>query len=116
MNLTSVLSTVLLLIVSNAFMTVAWYGHLRHKSSPLWWAILSSWGWAFFEYVFQVPANRLGSNSLSVTQLKIVQECITLVVFSALARLMFGETLRWNTVLAYLFVVVAVVFAVWDKL
>ena len=87
MNLTSVLSTVLLLIVSNAFMTVAWYGHLRHKSSPLWWAILSSWGWAFFEYVFQVPANRLGSNSLSVTQLKIVQECITLVVFSALARL-----------------------------
>ena len=111
----SIIYTVILLVVSNAFMTFAWYGHLRHKSSALWLAILASWGLAFFEYVFQVPANRIGSDLLSVTQLKILQECITLVVFTIIAYFMFGETLKWNNIVSYLFIVGAVVFAFWDK-
>ena len=111
----SIIYTVLLLIVSNAFMTFAWYGHLKHKSSALWLAILASWGLAFFEYVFQVPANRIGSETMSVTQLKILQECITLVVFTIIAYFLFGETLKWNNIVSYLFLVGAVVFAFWDK-
>lgn len=106
---------VLLLIISNTFMTLAWYGHLKHKDSALWLAILASWGLALFEYVFQVPANRIGSETMSVTQLKIMQECITLVVFTILAYFMFGETLKWNNVVSYLFLVGAVVFAFWNK-
>jgi uncharacterized protein len=113
--MTSIIYTVLLLIVSNAFMTFAWYGHLKHKSSALWLAILASWGLAFFEYVFQVPANRIGSDTMSVTQLKILQECITLVVFTIIAYFLFGETLKWNNIVSYLFLVGAVVFAFWDK-
>lgn len=96
-------------------MTLAWYGHLKHKSSDLWLAILASWGLALFEYIFQVPANRIGSEVLSVTQLKILQECITLTVFTVLAYFMFGETLKWNNVVSYLFLVGAVVFAFWGK-
>ena len=106
---------ILLLVISNTFMTLAWYGHLKHRSSALWMAILASWGLAFFEYVFQVPANRIGSETLSVTQLKILQECITLVVFTVIAYFMFGETLKWNNVVSYLFIVGAVVFAFWGK-
>src|SRR3954469_15078354 len=71
----------LLLTISNAFMTMAWNGHLKHKSMALWSAILMSWGIAFAEYLFQVPANRIGSRIFSVTQLKVGQECITLAVF-----------------------------------
>ena len=111
----SIFFTVGLLIISNIFMTLAWYGHLKHKSSALWLAILASWGLAFFEYVFQVPANRIGSEILSVTQLKILQECITLTVFTVMAFFMFGETLKWNNVVSYLFIVGAVVFAFWEK-
>lgn len=111
----SIIFTVLLLIVSNIFMTLAWYGHLKHKSSALWLAILASWGLALFEYVFQVPANRIGSEVLSVTQLKILQECVTLTIFSVMAFFMFGETLKWNNVVSYLFLVGAVVFAFWGK-
>lgn len=96
-------------------MTFAWYGHLKHKQSALWLAILASWGVAFFEYVFQVPANRIGSEMLTVTQLKILQECITLTVFSVVAYFMFGENLKWNNVVSYLFLVGAVVFAFWGK-
>jgi uncharacterized protein (DUF486 family) len=96
-------------------MTLAWYGHLKHKSSALWLAILASWGLALFEYVFQVPANRIGSEVLSVTQLKILQECITLTIFTVMAYFMFGETLKWNNVVSYLFLVGAVVFAFWGK-
>ena len=96
-------------------MTLAWYGHLKHKSSALWLAILASWGLAFFEYVFQVPANRIGSDVLSLTQLKILQECVTLTVFTIIAYFMFGETLKWNNVVSYLFLVGAVVFAFWGK-
>ncbi len=81
-------------------MTFAWYGHLKHKSSALWLAILASWGLAFFEYVFQVPANRIGSETLTVTQLKIIQECVTLTVFTVVAYFMFGENLKWNNVVS----------------
>ena len=110
-----ILFTVVLLIISNIFMTLAWYGHLKYKSSALWLAILASWGLALFEYVFQVPANRVGAEVLSVTQLKILQECVTLMVFSVMAYFMFGETLKWNNVVSYLFLVGAVVFAFWGK-
>ena len=79
------MKTVFLLIVSNVFMTLAWYGHLKFKSSALWLAILASWGLALFEYIFQVPANRFGSDVFSVTQLKIIQEAITLTVFTLIA-------------------------------
>ena len=103
--------TVLLLVISNIFMTLAWYGHLKFKSKPLMLAILASWGLALFEYIFQVPANRIGAQQFTVTQLKIIQECITLVVFTVVAYLLFGEQLRWNTLVAYALVVAAVYFA-----
>jgi uncharacterized protein (DUF486 family) len=106
---------VLLLTISNTFMNIAWYGHLKFKNSALWLAIAASWGLAFFEYVFQVPANRIGSETMSVTQLKILQECITLVVFTIFAYFAFGETLKWNNIVSYLFLVGAVVFAFWGK-
>jgi uncharacterized protein (DUF486 family) len=105
------MKTVILLIISNIFMTLAWYGHLKFKSSALWVAILASWGLALFEYCFQVPANRIGSDMFSVTQLKIVQECITLVVFTLIAYLLFGETLKWNNLVSYALLIGAVFFA-----
>jgi uncharacterized protein (DUF486 family) len=74
--------TILLLTVSNVFMTIAWYGHLKYKASPLWVVILASWGIAFVEYCFQVPANRIGRYQFNAAQLKTIQEVITLVVFS----------------------------------
>ena len=92
-------------------MTLAWYGHLKYKDVSLWWVIPISWGIALFEYIFQVPANRIGSEFMSVTQLKILQECITLVVFTIIAYLIFGETLKWNNIVSYLFLVGAVYFA-----
>lgn len=93
-------------------MTLAWYGHLKFRDAALWIVILASWGIAFFEYVFQVPANRIGAESnLSITQLKVVQECITLTVFTVIAYLLFGETLKWNNVVSYLLLIGAVYFA-----
>jgi uncharacterized protein (DUF486 family) len=93
-------------------MTLAWYGHLKFKSSPLWVVILVSWGIAFFEYCLQVPANRIGSDVLSTYQLKIAQEAITLCVFVAFAALYFGEgiTLRYGISFALIFAAVAVAF------
>jgi len=96
-------------------MTLAWYGHLKYKQSALWLAIVMSWMLALIEYIFQVPANRIGSSVFSVTQLKILQECITLFVFTVLAYFMFGETLKWNNFVAYLLIIGAVFFAFWDK-
>lgn len=106
------LSTVALLIISNCFMTAAWYGHLKYKSAPLWVAILLSWGLALFEYMFQVPANRIGYGELSTYQLKILQEAITLVVFVGFAALYFGEglNLRYGISFALIFAAVAVAF------
>src|SRR5687767_13105318 len=88
--------TIGLLLVSNVFMTFAWYGHLRHKSSPLWIAILASWGIAFFEYCFQVPANRLGHGQFTAAQLKTIQEVITLAVFAVFSWLYLEEPLGLN--------------------
>ncbi len=92
-------------------MTFAWYGHLKYKESPIWLAIILSWGVALFEYSFQVPANRMGSEVMSLTQLKILQEAITLVVFTIIAYLVFGETLKWNNLVSYALLVGAVYFA-----
>ncbi len=105
------LKTILLLIASNIFMTFAWYGHLKFKESPLWIAVVLSWGLAFFEYTCQVPANRIGSEVMSLTQLKILQETITLVIFTIIAYAFFGETLKWNNVVSYVLLIGAVYFA-----
>jgi uncharacterized protein len=110
------MSTILLLIVSNTFMTIAWYGHLKHRSAPLMQAILISWLIAFFEYCFQVPANRIGFGQFSLYQLKIVQEVITLVVFMVFAYFYFGESLKWNNAAALICVLGAVVFGFWGRL
>jgi uncharacterized protein len=101
---------ILLLCASNIFMTFAWYGHLRFKSAPLWIVILASWGIAFFEYMLMVPANRWGSYSYSATELKIIQEVITLSVFCGFALLYLGERIRWNHVAAFLCILAAVAF------
>jgi uncharacterized protein len=104
------LRSILLLTGSNVFMTFAWYGHLRYKSAPLIFAILASWGIAFFEYCLQVPANRIGSAALSTAQLKIVQEVITLVVFAVFSMSFLGEQLRWNYLAAAVCMLGAVAF------
>lgn len=103
--------TVLLLICSNVFMTIAWYGHLKNTKSALFLAVIASWGIAFFEYCFQVPANRIGYTALSLTQLKILQEVITLVVFTVFALLVFGQVPKWNYLVSYALIVGAVYFA-----
>src|SRR4051812_28468329 len=92
---------IVLLVCSNVFMTVAWYGHLKFKESLLWKVILISWGIAFFEYVLQVPANRWGNSVYTATQLKIIQEVVTLCVFSGFAILYLGEKIRWNHIAAF---------------
>lgn len=107
--------TVLLLIVSNTFMTFAWYGHLKHRNDALWKVILVSWGIAFFEYLFQVPANRIGYGEFTLYQLKIIQEIVTLSVFIVFAWLYMGEDLRWNYALSLLCVLGAVGFAFWGR-
>jgi uncharacterized protein (DUF486 family) len=105
------MKTIILLTISNVFMNLAWYGHLKFKDQPLWIVILASWGIAFFEYVFQVPANRLGSDQWSVPQLKVLQECITLVVFSLVAFALFRSPVKWNFIVSYAFIIGAVYFA-----
>lgn len=102
--------TVILLTISNVFMTFAWYGHLKFKSTAMWVAVLASWGIAFFEYCFQVPANRLGHGQFTTTQLKIIQEVITLVVFCGFVVLYMREPLRWNYVVGFALIFPAVVF------
>jgi hypothetical protein len=102
------MKTIILLTISNTFMNLAWYGHLKFKSQPLWIVILASWGIALFEYIFQVPANRLGSNQWSVPQLKVLQECITLVVFTVVAFALFRAPLKWNIGAAYGLIIGAV--------
>ena len=105
------LQVVLLLVASNIFMTFAWYGHLRSLAGSPWYvAALVSWGIALFEYVLQVPANRIGHTQFSVAQLKIVQEVITLCVFVPFALLYLREPLKWDYVWAGLCLVGAVYF------
>ena len=105
---------IVLLIVSNVFMTLAWYGHLKFPKVPLVLAVLASWGIALFEYCFQVPANRIGygngSGPYSAVELKTMQEVITLVVFTVFAVLVLKQPIRWNHVVGFGLIVVAVFF------
>ncbi len=111
-----VLSTIGLLVLSNIFMTFAWYGHLKHlKSSALLTAIGVSWGIALFEYMLMVPANRIGSQVLSLAQLKILQEVITLAVFIPFAVLYMKEPFKLNYVYAGICLLGAVYFMFYHK-
>jgi len=95
------MQTIALLIVSNLFMTVAWYGHLKYKNFPLWQVILVSWMIAFFEYCFQVPANRYGHGRFSAVELKTIQEVITLVTFAVFSVVYLKEAFTWNHALGF---------------
>lgn len=123
--MTPLLTTVLLLVISNVFMVCAWYGHLRLQESgvsaswPLWVVILFSWGIALMEYCFMIPANRIGyqgnGGPMSLLQLKVTQEVITLVVFIIFSLLVFDNvTLRWNHVAAFMLLIGAVYLAFLD--
>ena len=94
-------STILLLIGSNAFMTTAWYWHLRYKEVPLWQVILISWGLAFAEYCLAVPANRYGSSVYSAAQLKTIQEVVTLTVFGVFSYVYLQQAITWNQVIGF---------------
>ena len=108
------MKTVVLLLISNIFMTFAWYGHLKYKSSPLWIAIIISWLIAFVEYCFQVPANRIGHYQFTAAQLKTIQEVITLVVFSVFSVLYLKEDLKWNYLVGFIMIIGAV-FLIFKK-
>ncbi len=105
---------ILLLVVSNIFMTFAWYGHLRHKDKALWLVILVSWLIAFVEYCFQVPANRIGHAYFSAAQLKGLQEVITLLVFAVFSITYLKEDLRWNHYAGFA-LLVAAAFLIFKK-
>ena len=104
------ISPIILLLISNIFMTFAWYGHLKHRSLPLLIVILVSWGIAFFEYCFQVPANRFGYSVYNAVQLKTIQEVITLTVFAIFSILYLKEEFRWNYLIGFVFIILAVFF------
>lgn len=101
---------IVFLVISNIFMTFAWYGHLKFKHEALWKVIIISWLIAFVEYCFQVPANRWGSSQFTTPQLKVIQEVITLVVFSIFSVLYLKEQFRWNYAVAFMLMVGAVFF------
>jgi len=103
-----------LLLASNVFMTFAWYGHLKQRDRGIVYAVLLSWGIAFFEYCLMVPANRMGYGAFTGFQLKIMQEVITLSVFIVFARVYLGEALRWNYAVAIVLIFAAVLFAFWE--
>ena len=105
------MKTIALLVASNLFMTIAWYGHLKHRETALWKVILISWGIAFFEYCLQVPANRMGYGVFSAFQLKIIQEVITMVVFIGFAIFYLRQQPTWNVLIAMLLILAAVYFA-----
>ena len=113
------IATILLLVVSNAFMTLAWYGHIAFKSRlerfGLLAIVLLSWGIALFEYCFQVPANRIGYGYFNAAELKTIQEVISLTVFSLFSVFYLHETLRWNHILGFALIVLAayVIFKEW---
>ncbi len=104
------IAPIFLLLISNIFMTFAWYGHLKFRSSALWLVILVSWGIALFEYCFQVPANRIGYGYYNAAQLKTIQEVITLVVFSFFSVFYLKEQFKWNYLVGFFFIVLAVFF------
>ncbi|RYY25779.1 MAG: hypothetical protein EOO04_11520 [Chitinophagaceae bacterium] len=105
------MKTILLLVASNVFMTIAWYGHLKHANVPLYKAIIASWLIAFFEYCLMVPANRMGyANGFSGFQLKMAQEVITLIVFSVFAVVYLKEPFHWKYLVSFAFLMGAVYF------
>lgn len=104
------MQTIILLTISNIFMTFAWYGHLKYKTSPLWMAIAVSWGIALAEYCFQVPANRYGHGQFTAAQLKTIQEVITLIIFMIFSVLYLKEDLRWNYLVGFSLIIAAVFF------
>ncbi|TAK60914.1 MAG: hypothetical protein EPO24_06265 [Bacteroidetes bacterium] len=106
--------TIILLLISNMFMTFAWYGHLKFKEVALWKVILVSWSIAFLEYCFMVPANRIGHGNFTAPQLKIMQEVITLVVFGVFSVLYLKEELKWNYIVSFMLILAAVYFAFKD--
>ncbi len=108
------LFTIAMLVLSNVFMTFAWYGHLKYKASPLWIVIFVSWGIAFFEYCLQVPANRYGHSVFSAAELKTIQEVITLLVFAVFSVLYLGESLAWNHLVGFA-LICAAVFVIFHK-
>ncbi len=101
---------IILLTISNIFMTFAWYGHLKYKNAALWSVVLISWLIAFLEYCFQVPANRIGHQYFDAAQLKTMQEVITLSVFCVFSVLYLKEELKWNYIVGFLFILLAVFF------
>ena len=102
--------TIFLLIASNVFMTFAWYGHLRFKAAPLVLVIAVSWGIALFEYMLQVPANRIGYGYFSAAQLKTIQEVITLITFAVFSTLYLKEPIGWNHALGFAFIALGAYF------
>ena len=115
MNVPVPVSTITLLVLSNLFMTVAWYGHLRFRAYPVLIVILVSWGIAFFEYTLQVPANRIGYGYFSAVELKTIQEIISLTVFLGFSTLYLGEEIRWNYVVGFALMVLDtfIIFKKW---
>lgn len=101
---------ILMLLASNVFMTLAWYGHLKFKETPLLWVIFVAWGIAFVEYCLAVPANRWGSAVYSTAQLKTMQEVITLVVFAGFSVLYLREAITWNHAIGFAFIAVGAFF------
>ncbi len=114
-GLTIPFTTISLLLFSNVFMTFAWYGHLKYKSTALYLVILISWGIAFFEYCLQVPANRMGHGYFSAVQLKAIQEIITLLVFVIFSIFYLGEPIKWNHIVGFGFILLAAIFIFWQK-
>jgi len=108
------MTTILLLTLSNIFMTFAWYGYLKYRQAPLFKVVIVSWVIAFAEYCFQVPANRIGSYEFSTAQLKTIQEVITLSVFSVFSVFYLKEPLRWNYVAGFAMIIGAV-FVIFKK-
>lgn len=104
------MTTIILLLVSNVFMTFAWYGHLKFKEAPLFKVILVSWLIAFAEYCFQVPANRIGNQYFSAAQLKVIQEVITLIVFTVFSVFYLKEGVKWNYIIGFMMIIGAVFF------
>jgi uncharacterized protein len=106
----SIALTALLLTVSNVFMTFAWYGHLKFTDRPLWLVVLVSWGIAFVEYCFAVPANRIGHTSYDAAELKTMQEVITLLVFAVFSVFYLKEALTWNHAIGFGFIALGAFF------
>ncbi len=104
------MQTIILLLISNSFMTYAWYGHLRNPNLKIVQAIVFSWLLAFFEYCFMVPANRIGFKTMSGYQLKMIQEVVSLFVFVVFAYIVLGEKLKWNYAVSFVFILLAVYF------